>query len=192
MKNLVLTFVAVLVFSSSIFAAGGEKKTAAHAVNIKIENLALLDIRSSGISSGSSASADISLQPTAPELAGGKVDFSNVRNSDLWLNYSSIVVGEKSTRNITVNVDGALPGGTTLVVAPKTATSGNGNRGKAVTSLDLGTEAQILVEGIGSCYTETGGSKGVNLVYTLKMEDEKYEALYNGGYDVKVIYTISD
>ena len=188
MKNFALTFVVILVFSSSIFAvvAPGDNKTASHAVNISIDNLALLSIKSSG------SSTDISLNPTPPTEAGAKLDFSKVNNSDLWLNYSSIVGGAKNTRNITANIEGTLPGGTSISVAPTNATSGNGKRGTAVTSLSLTTTAANLVEGIGSCYTESGASKGVNLSYKLNMDESKYEDLYNNSYNVKVIYTITD
>lgn len=188
MKNLVLTFVTVLVFSSSILTVVGQdtKKAASHNISINIDDLALIGIQ------GTNGKTDIELSPVAPSNAGESLDFNNITDNSLWLNYSSIVNGAAKTRSITANIEGALPGGTSLTVAPKIATSGNGKRGTVVSSVNLTTKPATLVDGIGSCYTESGVSKGVNLAYTLEMDKAKYADLYNTSYDVKVVYTITD
>lgn len=186
MKNLALTFAAVLVFTSSIFAGTDDNKTASHNISISINDLALIGIR------GGNGSANINLSPDAPTIAGQALDFSKASDNSLWLNYSSIVSASNKSRSINAKIESDLPGGTSITVSPKSATNGRGKVGTAAESVILSKSDQKVVSGIGSCYTGTGTSKGVQLDYKLNMQDSDYGKLFNQEYSVTVTYTITD
>ena len=85
MKISKLVFASVLyIATSSAFAQDYEKDS--HSLSIGIPPVALLDIE---LTVGKA----ISLNATSPTEAGKKVTF-NQSNSDVWLNYSSIVGNE--------------------------------------------------------------------------------------------------
>lgn len=191
MKKVILSIVPVIVFYFFGFAQG-DSKTATHAVNISIENFALLDIE------GPSGSTAVSLQPTAPDEAGLGITFGDdSKDNALWLNYSSVVAKGK-TRKVTAKVGGTLPGGMDLMLKTNTYSgNGKGKNGQVSNSAAQklsGSETEILKE-IGSCYTGNGVSNGHNLEYSLQLQnadDANYQNLESGSFDITVTYTISD
>ncbi len=186
-KSLIILASIVLVFGISNAVLAGDTKTASHSLAINIEQFALLDIETE------SASNTITLNSAAPTEAGLAVDFSKALNSDLWLNYSSIV-GAGKTRSISAQVDGTLPGGTTITVAAANpAGVGNGALGTAVTDpTELKTTGVTIISDIGSCYTGDGPKNGSKLTYQLNADQSNYQDLLTGEYAVTITYTISD
>jgi hypothetical protein len=78
------------------------------------------------------------------------------------------------------------------LVSAGTVSSGKGKKGSpAEGKVTLGKNAQDLITGIGSCYTESGSNKGHNLTYELSMDNDKYEKLMADTYDVQITYTIT-
>ena len=187
MKKLVFALF-VLVASTNIFAQDTEQDS--HSLTIGIPEVALLDIES--VTSNS-----ISLNATAPTEAGEKVVF-NQSNSDLWLNYSSIV-GKNSSRDITVQItDGDVPSGIDLtVVAASYEGDGEGTMGKvSKESIVLNSKkATNIVEGIGSAYTGNGAKQGHNLTYQITQSDdaESYSELnFEESTTLTITYTLTD
>ncbi|MDO9593569.1 MAG: hypothetical protein Q7J19_01100 [Lutibacter sp.] len=194
LKNLL--FASVIVLSAN--ASFGQNivqistKSASHDVNINIQEVALLALKSS-------TGTAITLAGTAPTVAGEAMTFDNVTDSSIFMNYSSIVKGT-STRNISVALSSNVPTGLKLtVVAGANATGGAGNLGTASGELTLSTAPQSIVTGIGSTYTGSGASKGRNLTYKLNYLDDvatNYSALrYVDLVDaapITITYTLSD
>ena len=196
MKKVALTIAASLFISAFGFATvegDTDQGTARHNVSINIPTVALVDVESVN---GGEADV-INLSPTVSSLeAGEAVDFGTATNSDLWLNYTSIVEGNgnNSQRDITVELDNEnkLPEGVSLLVSAAGITSGKGEKGSPVEGkVVIGKTAKDLITGIGSCYTETGASKGHQLTYELSMDNDKYADLMADTYDVQITFTIT-
>ena len=162
-----------------------------HNVSIQVPEVALLDIEANG-------SKDITLGPDVPTEAGEALDFSNETNSDLWLNYSSIV-GSKSDprRDITVQItSGTVPASMVLSVEASTdAGAGDGTMGIPGTSITLNPKAQNIITGVGSAYTGNGPSKGHLLTYKLSLDPKKgsYASLdFDQANTLGITYTLTD
>lgn len=193
MKKSVLTIVAGLFISGVVFAGpegDSDNNSASHSVSINIPTVALVDVES-----GEGEAGVINLSPSVSSLeAGEAVDFGTASNSDLWLNYTSVVDGNNSTRQITVELDNEnnLPEGVSLLVSAGGITSGKGKKGSAVNGkVQIERTAKNLVTGIGSCYTESGVNKGHQLTYELSLDSDDYEDLIADTYDVEITYTIT-
>lgn len=190
MKKLSLVIASfVLVFGmSNVVTAQDNNDTheASHAVEISIPTVALVDVEGSD-----GEAATVNLKPDVSALeAGEAVNFTSATNSDLWLNYTS-VVGADQTRNITASLDGSLPSGVSLNIAASGVSTGNGALGNTAGQISLSASAQNLITGIGSGYTESGYEKGHQLTYTLDMDNDSYENLVADDYDVTVMFTIT-
>lgn len=167
-------------------SAQNDNNTANHNVAITIPEVALLDIETS-------ASKNITLKATHSAEAGDPISFNGVTNSDLWLNYSSIVSTTNTSRKITAQLTGTVPAGVQLKVVAGSSVTGGGTRGTAVASgVTLTSTPQDLITGIGSSYTENGSEKGHQLTYSLSLVDaSSYGNLrFDQSNQVEVTYTI--
>ena len=189
LKNLL--FAALIVFTAK-GAFAQDTNEDFHTVTIGIPEVALLDLESA-------TGTDITLNGTAPSEAGEAMVF-NAKNSDIWINYSSIV-GSKSdpSRNVTVQItDGQVPDGLVLsVVAAQDAGKGDGTMGKAEKdAIALSTKkADKIIDGVGSAYTGNGANKGHNLTYTLTLDSNKgsYAKVdFDQAQTLSITYTLSD
>lgn len=197
MKKVALTIAASLIISGLTMAApsgdNDDKNTASHNVSIEIPTVALVDVEST---EGGEADV-INLTPSVSSLeAGEAVDFGTATNSDLWLNYTSIVEGSgsNSERQITVELDDEdnLPEGISLLLSAGSISSGKGTKGSPVSGkVTLSETAQDLITGIGSCYTESGANKGHQLTYELGIDEDKYDELEADTYNVQITFTIT-
>lgn len=189
MKTSKLFFAAFLILvSTSVFAQDSE--TDSHQLTINIPDVALLDIESA-------LSNDITLEAAGPTEAGEKLNFDET-NTDLWINYSSIV-GTDHTRKVTVQItDGDVPAGLDLtVLAGAYSGSGKGTTGTpAASAINLNNKlAADIISGIGSCYTGDGASNGHQLTYQVK-ESTDASAYSNLNFDnsatLTITYTLTD
>ena len=183
-------FLATLITITSLNAIAQDTNQADHTLSIEIPEIALLDIESKD-------GNNISLTATAPTEAGDKVIFEQT-NSDLWINYSSIV-GSKETRQVTVQItDGNVPDGIELtVMATNDAGSGEGTMGKAAKAPIVlnDKKATNIIDGVGSAYTGNGASKGHNLTYKIAQSDDKdsYSKLnFDQSTSITITYTLTD
>ena len=169
-------------------AKAQDNQTDNHTIGITVPKVALVDIESA-------TSKNITLNFANITEAGEGLT-APTSNSDLWLNYSSILSGEdaaETRRKISVKLNAAIPGLDIKVAAATYAGSGKGNQGTAAASaITLTGEDQDLITNIGSCYTGNGVSNGHNLTYSVLPNDGNYGALVAKTNSVTVTYTISD
>ncbi|SHI75610.1 hypothetical protein SAMN05444280_105150 [Tangfeifania diversioriginum] len=192
MKKLSLIFAVVFIFGvGNVVNAqvdNNDTNEASHQVTLNIPKVALVDIEGSNGEANS-----ITLTPSLTKMeAGAAVDFSGATNSDLALNYTSIVE-DGETRDITVGISNNLPTGLSLEITAGGIFSGAvGNPGTGRTiELAASEESKSIVTGIGSVYTGIGNKKGHPLTYNLKVNDSKYSTLEAASSTVTVTYTIT-
>jgi len=192
MKLQNLFIAAAVLFSTTVINAQSvEQRTDSHNVTIGIPNVALLDLEST------TANNNITLNATAPTLAGEKVVF-NQTNNDLWINYSSIVSGN-ATRKVTVQITGTVPSGLDLTVTAA-AYSGNGKGTTGLANVNSsftlnGGAAHTIIESIGSAYTGEGANNGHNLTYKIAQStgtDSYSELRSDESTTLTITYTLSD
>ncbi|NCA81068.1 MAG: hypothetical protein EOM76_13000 [Sphingobacteriia bacterium] len=182
------TILVSTVLSANAVAVPGDSKTASHNVGISVSKFALIDIETSG------NDININLTPNSVDEAGMGLNFDNVTDNSLWLNYSSIV-GSNHTRSISASITEGLPAGVSLKVAASApASSGKGTLGAsaATTATTLTTGGITIINGIGSCYTGNGANNGSNLTYSVVVNDDNYASILEDDYSVTVTYTISE
>ncbi|GAB3165449.1 hypothetical protein [Telluribacter humicola] len=189
MKKFSYTLVSLLSVSFFAFTANAQSdnNSANHNVAITIPEVALLDIESS------TSTSAVTLAAKHSGEAGDPISFTGVSNSDLWLNYSSIVSTTNTARKITAQLTGAVPAGVQLKVVAGSSTTGGGTRGTAAASgVVLSATPQDLINGIGSSYTDNGANKGHQLTYSLSLvDDANYANLrFDQTNTVQVTYTI--
>ena len=188
MKTYKILFISLLgLMSIQIFAQGN---TATHTIVVGVPDVALLDVE---------GGATINLSATPPTEAGDPISFG-AANSDLWINYSSII-GSSTEPSRTVSVavtQGSIPSGIVInLEVGNDAGNGGGSLGTPETQIiALSVAPQTIITGIESAYTGDGASSGHNLSYS--------GALSNGGEDysqldfdqnntiLTVTYTLSD
>lgn len=187
-NTLIVCFSMGLFFSTQ---AQTDNATASHEVSIKIPEVAILDVEP--------ANNSFALAPTKPDEAGLALDFSKSLNSDLWLNYSSIV-GSSSDKSRTIDVkvgEGSIPDGLTLTVtAGADNGSGDGKMGTPnALPITLSSTAQEIITGIGSCYTGSPEKNGHQLTYALALNtaEGSYGKIdFDQSTTIKIVYTISE
>ncbi len=187
MKTRKLIFSALVLFSF-VFVQAQDIDTDSHIITISAPALALVDIEPS-------ADNTIIMDFTAPTEAGLPLT-APVDNTDLWLNYSSIIDGDNANRAISVEVDALYPGADILVEASTDAGNGDGIVGTPSAQLTLTVAPQNIITGIGSAYTGDGTSNGHNLTYSLEASGggtaDYADLEANAGTDITATYTISD
>lgn len=193
MKKVALIIAAVLVFTgvsnAVVVPSGDDNEKAQHSVSIEIPTVALVDVEDAD---GEAQSINLTPDVSAIE-AGEAVDFSTATDNSLWLNYTSVVAKNKK-RDISAKIEsGDLPEGVSLVLNVGGISSGNGEKGEAVSGkVTLGNTAKDIVKNIGSSYTESGKNKGHQLTYSLEMNNTEYADLVAASYNVEIVYTITD
>ena len=184
-----LALLTLVVFSGRLQAQDDHDDV--HNLSINIPEVALLDLEAEGDRS-------IKLGPEAPGEAGNALDFSEEQNSDLWINYSSIV-GSKTepSRDITAQItSGNVPEGLVLSVqASKDAGMGDGEMGRAKEMIRLDDHVQEIITGVGSAYTGNGPSRGHQLTYVLSLDKKEgsYAKIdFDQSNTLAITYTLTD
>jgi hypothetical protein len=189
MKKLSFAALAIIGLGLQSSFAQTDTKTDNHTVGITIPEVALLDLELS-------TSKDITMAFTAPSPSeAGNPIVAPANNTSLWLNYSSIVeaTGADVARKVTVKTSATIPGVSIKVTAGADAGAGAGTKGTVVAGgVTLTTSDQDLITGVGSCWTDTGTSKGHQLTYALSLTSAAtYGSLVAGTTTVTVTYTLS-
>jgi len=154
-KSIFVLMIALLgtLLGSSFMVQG---QTATNGLSLGMPELNLL----------SSASASISLELTT--AVAGEMVQSSKSDSTARVKISSIIA-EGKTRTLSAQVTtGAIPGGTTLLLAARIPNSNfGGTKGDFGSNATLSaTSATSIVTGIGSCYSGTTDDDGYVLRYT--------------------------
>ena len=197
MKKLFLIFATVLfTYGVSRAIVSDDTNEATHEVYITVPTVALVDVENS-----SGQEDDISFSFNEADLvneAGSALNFGSLTNTDLYLQYTSLV-GSSSTNIITAELGSTnLPDGLSLKLKAASGISGDsgtGNLGSGTGEFATlsSSSAQEIVSSIGSCYTGSGGAYGHQLTFELEIGDnnEAYQALTADSYQVTVLYTIT-
>lgn len=197
MKNLLLLFISVFSLSTVVSAKppsneGGNNGS--HNIGINIPDLAII-----AVYGPSGKGETISLTPETENLeAGEALNFTTATNNSLWLNYTSITSekgnsGNMNTRRVKAELDKNLPNGLDLILEISQAITGSGDIGNATNDkVSLKKGPTWVIDEIGSCYTETGESKGHQLTYSLGVDENEYDKLVAESFSVQVTYTITD
>lgn len=181
-----ISLLAALAICSLQFKAfAQDTQTDNHQITVVIPNIALLDLETS-VAKNFTATY---VQPT-PLEAGEKIN-TPANNTDLWLNYSSIIPTTVTSRRVDVKAS-ATVAGTNITVVAAAATTGAGTRGTPASTVTLTTSDQAVITGIGSAYTVTGASNGHRLTYAFSAADGDYANLRAGSATVTVTYTLVD
>ena len=189
MKTLATLTFALFVFTSAVIAQDSDNDP--HDMQLDVPSVAIVDLEAA-------AGTTIYMGPDAPTEAGQPVDFSTQVNTGIWLNYSSVKSSSQfPTRDIEVAItSGPLPNGVDLtVVAGAYSGSGDGTMGNPTGPVTLTSAPQVLINGIGSCYTGDGVNNGHNLTYSLSLSGGagSYAALdADNSNTIQITYTISD
>ena len=185
-KKMTLVIVS-LIGLSAYSSLAQDTKTDNHTVAITIPEVAILDLELS-------SSKNIAASFVAPTEAGNPITVP-VNNTSLWLNYSSIVepTGVDASRKVSVKTSATIPGIDIKVTAATDAGAGAGTKGVPVAAgVVLTTADQDLITGVGSCWTDTGTSKGHQLTYAFGLTSAAtYSSLVSGTTTVTVTYTLS-
>ncbi len=176
-----------MVYSCGSLTA--QNNSADHEVNVEIPEVALL-----GLVSGNTTSTDFTA--SSPVEAGNSIDFSHEnQNSDIWINYSSIIQNAMHRRKIVAFVQGKIPEGIRLKVrASEAKGSGKGKLGRSNGEIMLSEQPSEIISDIGSCYTGKGPNNGHFLTYELEYHhnSDVYANLSANQTTLNVIYTLTD
>ncbi len=180
-----LCFFICLLFTSSAIKAQKDKSVNVGITIMESSSLNFINL------AGNTA---LYLQPTAPTEAGNALDFSNATNSDIWLNYSSIV-RPGTSKNVMVQItDGEIPNGLTLkVIAGEDVKEGKGKTGNPTGQVVLSNQAKPVLTDLKSCYTGIGVAKGHNLTYSLELSSlDDYNQLTSTTNTISITYTFME
>lgn len=182
-------FIILCLLMNSTFVKGQYTETATLSISLTgLNPIALMDIEPS-------VNKNISFNISSPAEAGAGFDLSAQTNTSLWINYTCTRIGGAALKKISVRTSGTLPTGIILKVKASTRslTAGNGTFGIPGSELLLSPSDQILLSGIGACFTGDGESKGHQLTFSLSISDSDYSQLTSGILEsIQVIYTLSD
>jgi len=162
--------------------------TQSHNVAISIPVIAILDIEST-------AGENVSFALNADGLEAGAEFIIDEENSDLWINYTSIVPAVASARTITVHSDNAptITGLTLKVVASAHTGVGGGNFGTPTAIVTPSAIPTDIITGIGSAFTGNGNSNGHNLTYHLDFNGDFADLNVASAFmTINMTYTITD
>jgi len=193
MKSLKL-FTAFFAFASlTAVNAQDDTGTDNHKLTLNVSQVALLDLYSA-----ESTDNTVAMDVSAINTEAGLYSFDTATNSDLWLNYTSIVSGSQ-TRNISVTMEStSWPTGLDLKITSTNkkfvANGGGPSTFTAVTLTNDATTSKTLVTGIKNAYTGND-DKGYNLTYKL-VKGSNFDfatvGAIEGGYEATITYTISE
>jgi hypothetical protein len=173
----------ILLFSfSNIFGQTVANRT----VSFTLPEVVLLDIEPGGSSS-------ISLTLTVNPESGLPVSVTSATNSTLWINYSSCIPVGGNNRTITANVSsGTIPSGINIVLSAAAYSGiGEGTFGTSSGSINLSGTPQVIVSGIGGCYTGDGINNGHLLNYSVNVSSFQ-NLQHNQSTTLQVAFTLTD
>ncbi|MFA9372316.1 MAG: hypothetical protein ACERIH_11460 [Labilibaculum antarcticum] len=117
--------------------------------------------------------------------------FHSSTNSSKWLNYTSSLSRHENSKRIAAQLSGVLPDGIELIVIVKNCSTGRGQMGISSGEIKLSEEPQVIISGVGACYTGNGEGNGHNLEYRLLINAVK-SISSNKSNSILVTYTISE
>jgi len=154
--------------------------------NVQIPEIALVDVEPS-------ANNNLTLSLAAPTEAGSGNFQSSSEDNSLWLNYTCSRSRSGPYRNIYVQSEGMIPEGIQirLLASPHSAGGGGVFGSPSGSPLVISNSPQVLISGIGGCFTGDGVGYGHQLHFTVDISD------YSGlnlpeTVVIQLTYTIAD
>lgn len=143
-----------------------------------------------GVDPPGSSNITLSLQPVPDPGAG--LTGSVVSGSEIWLNYTSSMAFGKPPRSVNVQVtSGTIPPGVNLKLrAMPYSGSGKGLFGVSTGEVNVTTNPEVILSGVGRCFTGTG-KNGHRLEYRLEISDFGSLSLTQAA-NVQITYTLTD
>jgi hypothetical protein len=155
--------------------------------NVLIPEIALVDVEPEG-------NNNISLDLTPPSEAGLGASGTTAANNSLWLNYTSSKSAGGPARSVYVQAIGDIPSGVQIKLQAS-ARSGAGGAGLFGTPVGspviLNNSPQMLISGIGGCYTGNGIGFGHQLQFSIEISDYSFLDI-PGNSVIHISYTIAD
>jgi hypothetical protein len=164
-KGLIKGILAAMVLLFLIVESSAQMQ-ASLIFNLNLPDIALIDVEPK-------ENNNITLSVPPPVRAGEGLDVSQVRNEELWINYTTSRRSNGAYRSVQVTMDGTIPAGMRikLTASARAAGKGRGTFGTPAGTLTLGSSPQTLISGIGGCFTGDGINNGHQLVFTLEVTD---------------------
>ncbi|NQU85292.1 MAG: hypothetical protein HQ541_05985 [Mariniphaga sp.] len=188
MKQIVKTFLGLVLVISVISPTKilGQSEEAYSDLLFTIPEVALLDVEPVGIS-------NITLVLTGNTEAGLPISASDASNNNLWINYTSSLATGSPNRSVSVQVaSGSIPSGVALsLYASSDSGNGDGSMGSPTGTLNVTNSPQVLISGIGRCYTGNGQNRGHRLNYSLSISDYN-ELNFIESATIQIAFTLSD
>lgn len=159
-----------------------------HNVAISIPEIAILDIETTN-------NADVAFTLDATGLEAGEEFVIDEENSDLWINYTSVVSASGNQRNVTVESNSvpSITGLTLKVIAASHSGSGGGSLGSPTAIVTPSATPANIITGIGSAYTGDGNTNGHNLTYHLDFAGDFADLnVSDAASTISMTYTITD
>ncbi|WP_319592026.1 hypothetical protein [uncultured Draconibacterium sp.] len=176
-------FIFLCVFS----VAASAQQSAKHELTIDVQEVALLSLQANN-------GNDISFSAVQPEVAGQQIQIAADQQSELWVNYSSIVKANQR-RKVTATVVGEIPSGISVIVmASESRGDGHGKLGEPLSWVKLENAPVDIISNIGSCYTGRGTQNGHLLTYKIELNDQadQYAYLSQSETSLQILYTLTD
>ncbi len=188
MKKTTLLLAIVAGFGVKM-ASAQDVETKTHAVAVSLPEIAILDIETT-------TTQNISFALDASGLEAGSEFVIDEQNSDLWINYTSLVPAAATQRNITIEAINlpTIAGLTITVEAAAHSGTGGGNVGTPTTVVTPSAIPTNIITGIGSAFTGNGNSHGHNLTYYLDFTGDFGDLNVTDGLsdNISMTYTITD
>jgi hypothetical protein len=184
-STLLFAFAAALGINA-LFAQDTDEQS--HNVAISIPEIAILDIETT-------ENADVTFALDANGLEAGEEFVIDEENSDLWINYTSVVAASGNQRNITVESNSvpSIDGLTLKVVASAHSGNGGGTIGSPTAIVQPSSTPANIITGIGSAYTGDGNTNGHNLTYHLDFNGDFADLnVSDAASTISMTYTITD
>jgi len=185
-KSTLLFAFATALGATTLFAQDIEKQS--HNVAISIPEIAILDIETTD-------NANVTFALNANNLEAGQEFIIDESNSDLWINYTSVVAAATTERSITVESSSvpSIDGLTLKVIASAHAGNGGGNVGAPTAIVTPSVVPTNIITGIGSAFTGNGNSSGHNLTYHLDFTGDFADLnVTDAASTISMTYTIMD
>ncbi len=160
MKKLTLTIVAFL----GLFAGAMAQSTATHQVDITINSVGMIRAVNAAAATANNATFTVG----APTTAGEVPIIDLVPSSGLYLQYTSIKASTGTPRTIKAVLSGTIPAGLSITARAATPT-GTGDVGLTLGLKTISTNAETLINNIGSGYTGAEAGKGANINYSFEI-----------------------
>lgn len=186
MKHYFVTYSFNLLFLLLPFTVFPQWDNGQISVYFRLPEVALIDIEPDG-----SNRIHFTMIPSVE--SGQPAEMEEVTDESLWINYSSALPENQTSRSITAEISqGTAPSGIRLYLeAQSYSGSGRGKTGQPAGKVELSNQPRPVITGIGNCFTGDGIMNGHKLVFSVEISD--YSVMPSAGeINFILLYTLTD